>query len=127
MADPRFFDNRGPFSAAELCRQLGIEAPQDGAALIRDVAGLARAGPQHLSFAEGHKAKPDFEITRAGWCLVSRDPAPRDGGPVLLRCESASHAFAKAAALFYPEHGLGIAAQETPVHPTARLAEGVVL
>lgn len=127
MADPRFFDNRGPFSAAELCRQLGIDAPHDGGALIHDVAGLAYAGPQHLSFFEGHKAKRDFEATHAGWCLVSRDPAPRDGGPVLLRCESAPHVFAKAAALFYPEHGLGIAAQEMSVHPSARLADGVVL
>lgn len=127
MADPRFFDNRGPFSAADLCRHIGAEAPQDGGALIHDVAGLTEAGPQHVTFLEGPRAKRDFEQTQAGWCLVSKDVAARPDGLVLLRCDSAQHAFARAAALFYLEHRLGIEAQATAIHPSARIAENAVM
>jgi len=127
MADPRFFDNRGPFSAADVAAHLGIAAPQDGAALIHDVAGLLEAGPQHVSFFEGHRAREQFAQTRAGWCLVSQKAEARDSGPVLLRCASVPHAFARAAALFYPEHGIGIEAQDVAVHPSARLDADVVI
>lgn len=127
MADPRFFDNRGPFSVAAICMHLGIAPPDGDDAMVHDVAGLAEAGPQHLSFYEGHRAREAYARSNAGWCLASGKAVQRDGGPVLLRCESVPHAFAKAAALFYPEHGLGIEAQSDAIHPTARLGDGVVV
>jgi UDP-3-O-[3-hydroxymyristoyl] glucosamine N-acyltransferase len=127
MADARFFDNRGPFTLAAVCAHLGIAPPDDGTAPIHDVAALAEAGPPHLSFFDAVRARAAFATTRAGWCLVSADAKPREGGPVLLACASVPHAFAKAAALFYPDHGLGIEAQDAPVHATARLGEGVIV
>jgi UDP-3-O-[3-hydroxymyristoyl] glucosamine N-acyltransferase len=129
MADPRFYDNRGPFSPAQICAHLGIETSVAGAAaeLIHDVAGLSEAGPLHLTFFEGPRARDDFARTKAGWCLVSQKVEPRDGKPVLLHCPSVLHAFAGVAALFYPDHDLGIEAQEQPIHPSARIADGVVL
>ena len=127
MADPRFFDNRGPFPLATVCAHLEIAAPRDDKGLVHDVAGLAEAGAAHLSFFEGRRARDDFLRTKAGWCLVSHKTDARPNGPVLLPCGSVPHAFAKAALLFYPDDSLRIEAQTDAVHPTARLGEGVVL
>jgi UDP-3-O-[3-hydroxymyristoyl] glucosamine N-acyltransferase len=41
--------------------------------------------------------------------------------------DSVGGAYAAIAAQFYPDHELDIGAQDTPVHPSARLGEGVVL
>jgi len=131
MADPRFYDNRGPFTLGELCAKAGAARPEgaDAGAPVYDVAGLAQAGPPHLSFFDHARAKGDFEATRAGWCLVREKVPPENApaGTILIPCASVAHAFAAAARLFYPEHGLDVRAQETPVHPDAQLDEGVVL
>ena len=51
MADPRFFNNRGPVSLKDLCAGIGAQIPSgaDETAQIFDLAGLAQAGAQHLS------------------------------------------------------------------------------
>ena len=130
MADPRFYDNRGPFRLAELCEATGLDCPPgaDRAALVFDVAGLGPAGPPHLSFFDGRRGKEDFLATKAGWCLVGNKP--RDAFPpdtVLLPCAAAARVFGDIARKFYPEHELGIHAQETAIHPSAKLGEGIVL
>ena len=59
MADPRFYDNRGPFSLATICGQTAAIAPVGarGEIEIFDLASLEGAGPTHLSFfAGGRKA-----------------------------------------------------------------------
>ena len=130
MADPRFYDNRGPFGLAELCRRADLVCPDgvDEAALIHDVAGLAQAGPLHLSFYDAKRSKPDFLATKAGWCLISSksgETAP--DGTVALRAASVGHAYARIAEHFYPQHELDVRPQEKAVHPSAKLGEGVVL
>src|SRR5271169_3406917 len=131
MADPRFYDNRGPITLGELCAKVGVTAPADATshALVHDVAGLAQAGPQHLSFFDNNRARADFAATKAGWCLVNEKapPAMPPANTELLPCASVLHAYAAAAKLFYPEHGLDIRAQDKSVHATAKLGEGVVL
>jgi UDP-3-O-[3-hydroxymyristoyl] glucosamine N-acyltransferase len=129
MADPRFYNNRGPFRLGELCDCARLDTPQgvDAGARVFDVAGLAQAGPSHLSFFDG-KGKLEFLATRAGWCLVvdkARDTAPK--GTVLLSAATVSRAFAAIARFFYPDHELDIRAQEASIHPSAKLAEGIVL
>ena len=130
MADPRFYDNRGPFALADLCAGAGLACPPeaDSGALIFDVAALAQAGPPHLSFFDTARAKSDFAATKAGWCLVGRKA--RDAVPpntVLLPCADVGRVFAGIARRFYPQHELDIQAQETPIHPSAKLGEGIVL
>ena len=68
MADPRFFDNRGPFRLDELQKVSGFElaAGADPTARVFDVAGLSQAGPQHLSFYENVRARKEFLATKAG-------------------------------------------------------------
>jgi UDP-3-O-[3-hydroxymyristoyl] glucosamine N-acyltransferase len=130
MADPRFYDNRGPFRLAELCDHAGLECPQgaDAGALIFDVAGLAQAGPPHLAFYDGKRSKPEFLTTKAGWCLVGtheHEVAPKSA--VTIPAANVGRGFAAIAGLFYPEHELDLRAQDVAVHESARLGEGVVL
>ena len=129
MADPRFFDNRGPFRLADLCAKAGLVCPdRSGEAPVYDVAGLSQAGAQHLSFFEGARARQDFQNTKAGWCLVKSAPAPGPLPPstVLITAPSIARAFATMAATFYPDHEL-LLTQGDAVHPTARLGDGVQL
>lgn len=127
MADPRFFDNRGPFRLADLCAKAGLHCPEGrGDALVFDVAGLGQAGAMHLSFFEGVRARSDFQNTKAGWCLVKGTPniKPLPSSTVLIAAPSLARAFAAMASAFYPDHEL-LLAQKDAVHPTAKLGEGV--
>jgi UDP-3-O-[3-hydroxymyristoyl] glucosamine N-acyltransferase len=129
MADPRFYDNRGPFTLAQVCARAGVSVPDGahGTDLIDDVAGLEGAGPRHLTFCidEAHEA---FDATRAGWCFVSSDvQLPRRTASCLIACDSVQQAFAATAALFYPEHGSGSWDQSEFIHPSVKLDENVSL
>jgi UDP-3-O-[3-hydroxymyristoyl] glucosamine N-acyltransferase len=131
MADPRFYDNRGPFTLDDLCAAASFARPQgaEGKPRVFDVAGLAAAGPAHLSFYDHVRAHKQFTATAAGWCLVGhkdlRGAPPKSA--VLIPCVSVGRAFAAVARLFYPEHELDIRAQETDIHPAARIGSGVVM
>src|SRR5262249_34381949 len=97
MADPRFYDNRGPFRLSQLCELAGVSCPDgaDGDAPIYDVSGLTQAGPPHLTFYDGRRDKAEFLATKAGWCLVARkayEDAPN--GTVLLPTGQVARAFA---------------------------------
>jgi UDP-3-O-[3-hydroxymyristoyl] glucosamine N-acyltransferase len=129
MADPRFFDNRGPFKLGELCARAGLDCPGDARdSVVYDVAGLLEASQQHLSFFDSPRAKLDFQNTQAGFCLVKNTQAvdaPRS--TMLIPSHSVSHAFAVIAAAFYPDHEMETLVQVEAVHPTARVAQGVWL
>ncbi len=129
MADPRFFDNRGPFRLAELCARAGLDSPNDHSdALVCDVAGLKQAGRAHLSFFDGGRAKTEFEGTKAGWCLVTKRPGNGSlpQATVLIPTPTIGRAFAAIASMFYPDHEQ-VLSQADLVHSTARLGEGVQL
>src|SRR5271154_2241910 len=127
MADPRFYENRGPFSLAAICR--GADAVLPGGAdperQVSDLASLTGAGPGQLTFfAGGNALKDNFLQSRAGFCLVpAKGAPPAPDGMTLLAVASVPHAWASIAALFYPEAGLGRWAQDRPVSPDARLAK----
>jgi len=134
MADPRFYDNRGPFTLAEVCAKIGADVPDgtDGSARIGDVASLAGAGSAHLTLFTGGSAGEDFLQTGAGFCVVPV-PSAKDkvvAAPtktVLIPCASVKHAFAAVAQMFYPESGLAVWSQQIPVDPSAEIGERVVL
>jgi UDP-3-O-[3-hydroxymyristoyl] glucosamine N-acyltransferase len=132
MADPRFYDNRGPFSLARICQAVGAPLPDGtgGDAGIDDLASLSGAGPSHLTFYSGGggEAAMQFAATDAGYCFVGRDEkraAPKTCVPI--PCASVPHAFAAAARLFYPDSGLVKWSQSESIHPSARIADGVSL
>lgn len=129
MADPRFYDNRGPFSLAEICARAQLAVPEgaNANAGISDVATLEGAGPDHLSFCvAGNMAA--LANVRAGYCFVEKPVEPRrDSGTLPIGCDSVLHAFAAASRLFYPTHEVEEWPQGGPVHPTANLDEDVQL
>src|SRR5258705_418423 len=105
MADPRFYDNRGPFVLGELCARASLVCPATAApnAEVFDVAGLAQAGPSHLTFFDSTRAQAGFQRTRAGWCLIGQKMhVAGPAGTVVIPCVSVGHAFTAIASLFYP-------------------------
>jgi UDP-3-O-[3-hydroxymyristoyl] glucosamine N-acyltransferase len=132
MADPRFYDNNGPFALAEIGSKTGIALPSgtDGTQQIFDVASLTGAGRQHLTFFSGSGSPAQFHASSAGFCFIPEQPARPVEAPVgmfAIPCPSVLQAFAMAAQMFYPRSGIVRWQQEGPVHPTARLGEGVQL
>ena len=136
MADPRFFENRGPFSLAQICETTGIQFPAgaDGARLFADLADLSGASADHVSFfAGGVPLREIFSASQAGLCLISpnvrRASAP--AGMVLLETVSVQQSFAAIARLFYPEHSQPQWPHATESHgaisPDARIAPGVAI
>ena len=130
MADPRFFDNRGPFTLTEVCGRAGVGVPNgaNGEASIDDLASLTGASSSHLSFLVKSRPNAAFSQSGAGFCFVPSAAKPEaPAAMVTIRCPSVQHAFATVAAMFYPESSLAVYAQESPIHATAEIGEGVVL
>ena len=106
MADKRFFDVAGPFTAEEIARRTGatLAGAANAALVLRDVAPVDAAGPDQLSFLDNRKSVGDFRTTRAGACFVHPDlarEAPK--GVVLLVTPDPYRAYALAAQAFYPD------------------------
>ena len=131
MADPRFYDNRGPFKLADVCARSGVALPEgaDGSAPIFDLATLEGAGPQHLAFCAGKSALAALEKAKAGFCFIGKDAgaAKVPAGMIGLPCDSAQHAFAAALNLFYPDNMLVAWSQQTAVDPSAKIGVGAML
>jgi UDP-3-O-[3-hydroxymyristoyl] glucosamine N-acyltransferase len=131
MADPRFFDNLGPFPLAELCAEIGatIGADADPRALVFDVATLEGASADQLAFCATKAAARTLDQSQAGFCIVDKEAAGarKPDGMTLLVSGSAAQAFAKAARRFYPEHNASGWTPGANVHPTARLGVDVSL
>jgi len=131
MADPRFYDNRGPFALAEICAKAAIELPAGagGGEIVSDVAGLDSAGPRHLTFWAGGSFAGPLSQSGGGYCLVPQDAEP-SSVPRTMRiipCDGVQRAFAAIARLFYPDHALPLWSQKEAVHLSAQLDEGVTL
>ncbi len=131
MADPRFYDNRGPLTLAEICAEAAVELPAgaDGGRIISDVAGLESAGPAHLTFCAGGTQARLLARSGAEFAFVPReiDVAAIPHTMLAIACDNVQHAFAAVAASFYPDHALPKWSQQTPIHHTAQLDEGVTL
>ncbi len=133
MADPRFYDNCGPFTLADICAKTGTLLPEgaDAQARVDDVASLSGAAATHLTFftAARGSAEP-LAASKAGFILVPQKtarPYAMPKGAVVLPCQSVQHAFAAVARLFYPESSLVAWSQQTAVDTTAEIGEDVVL
>jgi UDP-3-O-[3-hydroxymyristoyl] glucosamine N-acyltransferase len=132
MADPRFYDNRGPCTVAEICQRAGSALPPgvNGALVIEDLAGVEGAGPKHLTFfSGGRELGGAFERSHAGACLVPAKGSPgrAPAGVVLLPVKSVLHAFASIAAMFYPDASLPLWVQKEAISPDARLGRDVMI
>ena len=132
MADPRFFENHGPFTLAQICEKAGIAVPSgaDATILLHDLADLAGAAPSHLTFFSGASIlREAFAAARAGVCLVPAGGKRPAATPcmILLEVPAVGHVFAAIAAMFYPVHSQPRWSQEQAVSPAAHLGAGVIL
>jgi UDP-3-O-[3-hydroxymyristoyl] glucosamine N-acyltransferase len=130
MADPRFYDNRGPFTLAEVCSHAGVNLPAsvDGQRQVADVASLETAGLRQLSYFAG-KGAQSLPPSGAEFCFVPHgtDPSVALAKSTLVPCDNAQHAFARAARLFYSQSELPQWPSAGLVDPTAIIEPGAVL
>jgi len=131
MADPRFYDNHGPFTLADVCAHSGVTLPGgvDPSSRIFDLATLEGAGPQHLAFCANKASRDALAKTKAGFCFIGKDAAPAaaPAGTVDLPCGSAQHAFAAALNFFYPDNMLATWSQQVAIDPSAKIGADVLL
>ena len=107
MADGRFFVPRGPFALGELAaiaeaRLCGGDPDQP----IRDVASLADAAPDQITFLDNPRYLAQARATRAAACLVR--PAHADRLPdevARLITDEPYRGYARIAASFHPDGG----------------------
>jgi UDP-3-O-[3-hydroxymyristoyl] glucosamine N-acyltransferase len=129
MADPRFYKRAGPFRLDHLARQTGLRlAPNaDPGRLIADVAALAAASPDELSYCADKRYLRELAQSAAGACIVPEELATAaPPATALLFSASPAVSFARVASLFYPaplaSPGVDPAAK---IDPSAKLGEGV--
>jgi UDP-3-O-[3-hydroxymyristoyl] glucosamine N-acyltransferase len=125
MADPRFFDRKGPFTLAQLAEASGAEiaAGADPERLLIDVAPLDVAGPDEVTFLDNRRYVDAFARSAAGAAFVNPSQAARaPAGMALLLTPEPYKAYARAAWTFYPPERppAGIAATAV-VDPSVRL------
>ncbi len=132
MEHPGFFERAAPIRLEALAKALGAQlAPgTDGEVLIRDVKPLSDAGPGDISFFENRKYLDQLAATQAAACLVAPAFAARVPARTAAAVMPAPYrGFALALQHFYPEAMVSKTAQsrsdEPPVHPSARLEDGV--
>jgi UDP-3-O-[3-hydroxymyristoyl] glucosamine N-acyltransferase len=136
MEHPGFFDRAGPFSLRAIGEAADAHVPADADAGIEitDVRPLDAASEGHVSFLDNPKYLPLFARTGASACLVGAKFASQaPNGTVCLVTPEPYRSFAKVLALFYPDAGTPKTAREqaadrlSPIHPSARLEQGVVV
>lgn len=128
MADPRFFDNQGPFSLGQLA-EIGLadlHEAADPALMISDVAPLSTAGQGEVSFLDNPKYVAQFRESRAQACIIAPKFAGKaPEGMALLLSANPYKSYALIAQAFYPrpEFAEGVA-QGACVAASASLGQG---
>ncbi|MEM9029451.1 MAG: UDP-3-O-(3-hydroxymyristoyl)glucosamine N-acyltransferase [Pseudomonadota bacterium] len=132
MEHPGFFSNIGPITLSEIGAAVGatLSPNADPDTAIADVRTLADAGPEDLTFLDNPKYLKQLRTTGAAVCLIAEgnlSAVPDTCAPLVTA--TPYHAFANALRLFYP---MALESQTTdgaahPIHPTAKLEDGVVV
>ena len=120
MADPRFFQREGPFTAAELAEKIGLTDTTgfETSVELADIAPLVEATPDQLSFFSNPKLADDLASGRAGAVLIKAEHAELcPSHTVALVCPDPYLAMAQITQIFYPH-----AAQSRP--PQGRRQDG---
>lgn len=128
MADPRFFEGRGPFSLGTLAEIAGATLGEgvDPGLIIAGAAPLEWAKADQITYVGNNKFLAGLANTRAGACILREDHAWRaPKGLALLHSRQPAIAYARIAQFFHPRRVAvpGIAAG-AHVSPDAQLDEG---
>jgi len=131
MADPRFYDNAGPLTLAQVVELTGGKTAAGVEARIADVAALDSAGPGQISYCDGPKFKNALEKTQASVVLVAAALAASvPSGAIAVVCDRPQLAFAKVSTALYPNSIHLWPVGKPPIHaiaPSARVGEGAVI
>lgn len=131
MADPRFYDNAGPFALGELAARIGgrLAEGSDGDLAVRDVTAIASSAPGLLGFAGAAKYLAGFaESGPPGPVIVTPALAGQVRTNAVIIHDAPAAAFALAAAIFYPGAGRAVAGGSgEAIDHTARMGKGVIL
>ena len=133
MADPRFFDNQGPFTLSQLVE--GIECERIGDDVtIHDVAPLDRAQATEISFFDNAKYIEAMTKTQAGACIMHPDMADKaPAGMALVLTNQPYLAYARIAARFYPQtdnagiHDTAVIAADAAIGNNVTIGAGCVI
>jgi len=136
MDHPGFFENKGPFSVAEIAGIIGAElvGKDETTTSLVDIKPLSQADTGHLSFFENIKYLSQFEKTKASACIISSKFKNHDtSAGNLLIVDDAYRAYAVALQHFYPEaskpvsYGEFTSTNSSLIHPDAQIEEGVII
>ena len=129
MADSRFHHNTGPKTLNELAQIGGAELLSGESTSIEDVASLAEANENNISFLDNIKYKEDFKNTKAGACIVAdkmKEFAPENCH--LLVSANPYKSYALIAQAFYPtDQGEGAIHDSAVVAKSAKIGKGCTI
>ena len=127
MADTRFFDKVDSLTLEQIVAVGEVQSPQnaDLSRVFKDVAGLAEAGPDDVSWAFIPKAREDLKTTKAGAVIVPEKfleyvPA----GCMALVAKDAHRSYGLVASAFYPRTFEPAVSDRAFVDPTAKIGAG---
>jgi len=131
MADPRFFQKKGPFTLAELALKGECRLERGNPELeIGDVAPLETADSSCLTLFDGSpRYQEAFKNTKAGVCIISEKGMEHAPSSVaLFVAKYPRRSFALIAQAFYEKETTGGSIDPTAViHPTVKLGKGVTI
>jgi len=130
MADTRFYNNKGPFTLAELAVYGQCEVGRgDPSLLIKDVAPLNEAASLNIGLFNNAKYVETLATTKASACILSAEMAEKAPKHLaLLIAKYPYRSYALIANAFYPqEKKEGAIAPSAVIHPTAKLGKGVII
>lgn len=127
MPDPRFFEDLGPVTLAELAALTGAALANRaaGARTVRAVAVLAGAGSDTVTFVSDRKFLPLASETKATACFIAADDVdtlPNGCAALVMRSPQLGYALAAARL-----HRVKFTEGDKRVHPTAELEAEVSL
>lgn len=125
--DPRFYQDLGPVTLAELAGLAGADLAdaQAGVRQVRGVAIVARATPDHVTFAADKARLEELAAAQPGACfLTPRDAAAAPEGCAVLLTATPQAAYARAAERLHAARRI----EGGPaISPDAELEDGVLL
>lgn len=127
MPDRRFFEHTGPVSLADLAARAGFVLSDERASglMIETASPLAKADGGAISYLSDRRYLEDLRQTRASAVFISEKLAEHaPAGAAVIVTGEPQAAWSRVAALLHPAIGLR---NDQPIHPEARLEDGVYL
>lgn len=133
MADPRFFNNAGPFTLDSIVSLTDTKVSGGGAeggkTLFSDVAPLGKASASDISFLDNIKYVDAMKASKAGACFVhAKHAGYAPAGMVVLVTQDPYGCFARTAQKFYPQTVIPVSVHQAEwISPNARIGKSCLI